>query len=179
MLHIISQILEQTLYTVRNTYAQYNLSPPINLECICVTEAADSRFQTLAIHGRPAFPEDVGLGQKITVRFQVILSRIETYKMLTLNPEQFHGHKPYIHQSNLLSAKSNRPTLGRLAHVIAKEFQLHLVSATLDYTFFSLKHLLTTSIFFLLTFHHRKTRRRQGDRYSSWAESCSSKSVCS
>ena len=128
MLHLISQILEQTLYTVRNTYAQYNLSPPINLECICVMEAADSRFQTLATHGQPAFPDDVGLGQKITVRFQVILSRTETYKMLTLNAEQFHGHKPYIHQSNLLSAKSNRPTLGRLAHVIAKEFQLHLVS---------------------------------------------------
>ena len=91
-------------------------------------EAADSRFQTLATHGQPAFPDDVGLGQKITVRFQVILSRTETYKMLILNAEQFHGHKPYIHQSNLLSAKSNRPTLGRLAHVIAKEFQLHLVS---------------------------------------------------
>ncbi|KAI0730899.1 hypothetical protein C8Q76DRAFT_690873 [Earliella scabrosa] len=72
----------------------------------------------------PAFPADVALSQKMSVR--ILRPRAPPLMAIALSGgmKQVKGHQPYVRQTNVLrGGKTRRPTRGQLAAIVAREVQ--------------------------------------------------------
>ncbi|KAI0741333.1 hypothetical protein C8Q80DRAFT_1193788 [Daedaleopsis nitida] len=86
-----------------------SFGPMLSVQRALTASAADMDGGTQGVifpgHDEPAFPSEVKLSQKMSVRILV------------------KGHQPYEHQTNILHGKAKRPTRGQLAMILGREVQ--------------------------------------------------------